>query len=100
MGDVVIRDILETYGLLPANVSKTEYAIIPTDAAYIDYSNEVAQKMRTQGKNVVVDYTERKIGDKIKTADRMKIPNVIVIGEEEMKSGVYKIKNLATGEIS
>ena len=38
------------------------------------------------------------IGDQIKTADKQKIPYVMVIGEEEIKTKKYKIKNLATGE--
>ncbi|MHB1330506.1 MAG: His/Gly/Thr/Pro-type tRNA ligase C-terminal domain-containing protein [Minisyncoccota bacterium] len=48
--------------------------------------------------NVAVDWSGRKIGDQIKTADKNNVPYVMVLGEDEIKSKSYKIKNLVTGE--
>lgn len=98
MGDVVIRDVLETYGLLPKFEPRTQIYICPTDEKSIDYANEIAQKMREVGISVAVDYTERKIGDQIKYADKNKISFIIVIGENEIKSGKFKIKRLSDGK--
>ena len=57
-----------------------------------------AQKLRESGVNVAVNLTTKKIGDQIKSADKQKIPYIICIGENEMKSGEFKLKNLKTGE--
>ena len=97
MGDVVIRDVLETYGLLPKFEPKIQIYICPTDLTAADYANEIAQKLREVGIRAAVDYTERKVGDQIKYADKNKIPFIIVIGENEVKSGKFKIKRLSDG---
>ena len=34
----------------------------------------------------------------MKYADKLEIPYVIVIGEDEVNSGVLKVKNMRTGE--
>ena len=57
----------------------------------------IAQKLREVGIRAAVDYTERKVGDQIKYADKNKIPFIIVIGENEVKSGKFKIKRLSDG---
>lgn len=97
-GDVIAREILETYGTLPSYKNPTHFYLIPTELRHASYANELAQKLRANDYIVAVDYTERKLGDKIKNADKMKIPEIIIIGEEEVASGKLKIKNLATGK--
>lgn len=94
MGDVTIRDFLETYSLLPQYESTTKIYIAPYDEASQDASHELAQFLREQGISVAVDLTERKIALKVKTADREKIPWLIVVGQDEISSQKYKIKNL------
>ncbi|MEI6528404.1 MAG: histidine--tRNA ligase [bacterium] len=98
MGDVVIKDILETYNLMPAYRPKTDLYICTMAKEYEEYANELAQKLRENGLNVAINLTTKKIGDQIKSADKQKIPNIICIGENEMKSGEFKVKNLQTGE--
>ena len=40
----------------------------------------------------------KKIKAKFKYADKLKIPYVIVIGEEEIKNNVVTLKNMETGK--
>lgn len=98
-GDVVARDLMETYGKInkdnkpsPADIY---LCLLNKDVA--GFAQDLAQSIRNKGKKVSIDFSFRKIGDQIKNADRMNIPNVICIGEEEVKSGKLKIKNLKTG---
>lgn len=97
-GDVIIRDILETYKILPLFKSKTDLYICTLNKDYLEYANEVGQKLRETGLNVSVNLLDKKVGDQIKYADRQKIPYIICIGEDEMKNGKFKLKNLTTGE--
>jgi len=97
-GDVIIRDILETYGKLPEYAPKTSLYICTMGKEYQEYANELAQKLREDGVNVAINLTDKKVGDQIKSADKQKIPNIICIGENEMKSGEFKLKNLKSGE--
>jgi len=97
-GDVVIHDVLETYKLLPMYCPKTNLYICTLGKEYQEYANELAQKLRADGLNVAVDLSTKKVGDQIKSADKQKIPYIICIGEDEIKKGEFKLKNLKTGE--
>lgn len=95
MGDVTIRDFLETYNLLPVYASTTKVYIAPFDETCLSASLELTQYLRDKGVNTAIDLTDRKIAGKVKTADREKIPWLIVLGQDEIKSGKFKLKNLA-----
>ncbi len=98
MGDVTIRDFLETHNLLPSYASTTELFIAVQDNDYRNEADTLAQFLRENKINVTIDLSSKKLGDQIKTADKQKIPYVTVIGEQEAKTHTYKIKNLSTGE--
>lgn len=97
-GDVVLADMLETYKIETPAAAPADIALVVMNSEVTDYAREVAQKIREKNIRVAVDFSGRKVGDQIKSADRRKIPYIIVIGEEEMKSGEFKLKNLATGD--
>jgi histidyl-tRNA synthetase len=61
---------------------------------------EIATKIRDEGVAAEIYFNEGKIGKKFSYADKLGIPYVIVVGEDEVKSGLYKLKNMATGEQS
>lgn len=98
MGDVTMRDVLETYNLLPTFKTSVKLTICTVGIEHIDYAQELAQKLRAKNLSVIVDYSGKKIGDQIKRADKQGVPFVVCVGEEEVKTGKFKMKNLKTGE--
>jgi len=98
MGDVPVRNFLEVRGLIPEYVSATDLMLCTLADENMPYAQKLAKKLREEGLNVAVDLSGKKIGDQIKTADKQSVPFVICIGEEEEKSGKFKIKELKTGE--
>lgn len=62
------------------------------------YVAKVAEKFRNEGKNVQIYYEDKKIKAQFKYADKLQIPYTIVIGDDEVNSGTYTIKNMETGE--
>ena len=99
MGDVTMRDVLQTYDLLPKMFPPSaELYLSAMDKDYTEYVNDLAQLLRHDGARVVVDYSEGKVATKIKNADRANIPFFALIGEQEKTSGHIKVKNLATGK--
>ena len=90
--------VLKETGLLNMTATKPiDYAILPITNNEFAASMQLASKLRTDGKNVDIDFSERKLGDKFNRAG--KIANyAIVIGETEANSGKYTAKNLETGE--
>jgi len=93
MGDVTIRDFLETHSLLPKYAPPVKLYICHLEG-YLENANQLAADLRAQGLSVAVDLTNRKVSAQVKTADKELIPYIVVVGEEETKSGQYKLKNL------
>ena len=58
----------------------------------------IANKLRQEGTNTEVYLNNKKLKAKFKYADKLKIPYVIVIGEDEIKAQKYTLKNMETGE--
>jgi len=59
---------------------------------------ETANKLREAGINTEIYFDDKKIKAKFKYADKLKIPKVIVIGEDELATGKLTFKNMETGE--
>ncbi len=59
---------------------------------------EVATALRSQNINAEVYLENKKIKAKFKYADRLAIPYVIVIGEDEIANNTVTLKNMQTGE--
>jgi len=96
-GDVTISDFLETHNLIPEYESSVDLYLCALDGFETE-SDKLAQKLREDRINVAVDYMGRKIADQIKSAVKQKIPFFLCVGENEIKSGRYKVKNLKTEE--
>lgn len=95
-GDVTMLNFLESNGLLPNLESKTNLYIVTIGDVASD-AQDVAQELRTLGINVAVDLSNRKLEKQIKTADKKGIKNILFVGEEELRSQKFKLKNLETG---
>lgn len=60
----------------------------------------LAQALRSGGVSCDVDHMQRSIKAQFKYAGKIGAKYVAVIGEDELKSGVLNVKNMATGEQS
>ena len=58
----------------------------------------VASALRAEGINTEVYMNNKKIKAKFKYADKLNIPFVAIIGEEEVKNNTISLKNLITGD--
>lgn len=59
---------------------------------------QIANNLRKEGINTEIFLNDKKLKAKMKYADKLEIPYVIVIGEDEINSGIVKIKNMITGK--
>lgn len=72
--------------------------IAPMTENEIEYALEVARELRQKDVNTEVFLEDKKLKAKFKYADKLNIPYVIVLGEEEYKNKNITIKNMQTGE--
>ena len=59
---------------------------------------KLASNLRNNGINTEIFLNDNKLKAKMKYADKLEIPYVIVVGEDEVNTGIVKIKNMKTGE--
>lgn len=97
MGDVTAKDFLEIHNLLPEQRSTTDLYICILSEEARKHSLLFIEKLRSKGLNVAIDLSGKKVGDQIKIADKQKVPFIIVIGDDEIKTGTYTLKELRTG---
>ena len=64
----------------------------------LDRALEIGTILRKNGINADVYLEDKKIKAKFKYADKLQIPYVAIIGEEEEKNGTVSLKNMETGE--
>ncbi len=98
MGDVTIKDFLETHNLLPKITSTTNLYICIAPDTEVEKVYQIARTLRESGINVAVDISGKKLADQLKSLDKRKIPFVITIGPEELKSQNFTIRNTETRE--
>ena len=58
---------------------------------------KLATKLRNEGINTEIYLNDKKLKAKFKYADKLEIPYVIVMGEDEIKSNEITLKNMMTG---
>jgi histidyl-tRNA synthetase len=61
-------------------------------------STKLANEFREKGVNVELDISGRKLDRQIKNVLKKSIPYMLFLGEDEVKSGVYPLKNIAKSE--
>ena len=59
---------------------------------------EVATILRNSGINTEVFLENKKIKSKLKYADKLQIPYVLIMGEDELKNNTITLKNMESGE--
>lgn len=101
MGDVTMRDFLETHKLLPEGLSSTgpEVMVIPFDAECNLAAQKLANELRrATTARIATDISTKKVGKKIGDASERNVRFVIVVGENEIQSQNFTIKDLRSGE--
>lgn len=98
MGDVTIKDFLETHKLLPEIGSTTNLYICIAPETDIEEVYKLAGILRESGINVAVDISGKKLADQLKSLDKRNIPFVMTIGSEELNNKNFTLRNTKTRE--
>ena len=97
MGDVTMRDFLETHGLLTSNITAPTLVVLPLEAAQNLEAQKIAQTFRTAGIRTSVDMGTKKIGKKISSAGDAFVEYAVVVGNDEIAKNNYTLKDLTDG---
>jgi threonyl-tRNA synthetase len=90
--------LIEHYGgAFPVWLSPVQAVLIPIADRHISYCEGVAQQLKEAGLRVEVDGSSERMGNKIRQAQKQKIPYMLVVGDKEQEGNQVSIR-LRNGE--
>lgn len=91
--------VLESENLLErAPKEVVDYYIGSMGEKEADYAVKLAASLRAKGKSVETDLVGRSVKAQMKYADKIGAKYVIIIGDDEIKSKIFKVKDMTSGE--
>ena len=90
--------ILNDIGIVKCDRKSISDVLVVSMVEDLSYAIKTANELRDANINSEIYFDNKKLKAKFRYADRLKIPYVIVIGEDEINSGKLTIKNMETGK--
>lgn len=94
-----IYDVMDELNLFPANTNASAQVMFTNfDTEAETYTLPFLARFRSAGISCEIFPDAAKLNKQFKYANRKAIPYVVIVGEEEMKSGKLTLKNMDSGE--
>jgi histidyl-tRNA synthetase len=98
-GDETFKIFLESWSLLPKNNVYSDLCFLPLLSDNLLEKNFLlAKELRKKGLNIEQGLSTVKIGKALEYADKKGISKIIIFGEDEFSQGIYKVKNMESGD--
>jgi histidyl-tRNA synthetase len=97
MGDVGLRNFIETHGLLPSLDSGVDVLVTLPKREALGAAQEVCRELRARGLSVMTPLEVGGFGAQLKLADKHRARFVVLLGELELSRGCVVVKELKTG---
>ncbi|MBQ4369980.1 MAG: threonine--tRNA ligase, partial [Oscillospiraceae bacterium] len=88
----------ETMGNLPTWIAPEQVRILTVTDRVNAYADSVCAALADRGVRAELDERNEKIGKKIREAQTMKIPYMLVIGDKEVENGQVSVRTRAGGD--
>lgn len=86
-------------GNFPLWLTPDQVAVLPISEKYADYAEDVFNKLKQSDIRGVFDNRDEKIGRKIRDAEVMKIPFMVIVGEKEMQDNKLSVRRHGEGDL-
>jgi threonyl-tRNA synthetase len=85
--------LLEHYaGAFPPWLAPVQVIGIPITEAHNDYMYDVAERLRAAGVRVEIDSSDDRMQKKIRTAQKSKVPYMLIAGDEDAQAGAVSFR--------
>jgi threonyl-tRNA synthetase len=85
--------LLEHYaGAFPPWLAPVQVIGIPITDSHNDYLADIADRLRAQGVRVEVDTSDDRMQKKIRTAQKSKVPYMLIAGDEDVAAGAVSFR--------
>ena len=98
MGDVVLGELLQSKGLVPAHAPAVDYFIVCVSEEIRPEALSLARRLRDAGRSVVYEFRARSVRSQFKIADAQGARRVVVVGPEELREGEVVVRDMVSGE--
>jgi threonyl-tRNA synthetase len=85
-------------GNFPIWLAPEQVKVLPISDKFIPYAEEVVALLKAHDVRASVDDRNEKIGKKIRDTELMKIPYMLVVGEQEMNGGQVAVRKHGEGD--
>jgi threonyl-tRNA synthetase len=94
-----IGGLIEHYaGAFPLWLSPVQVVVMPITDAQHEYGRIIVDRMRAEGLRADLDNRNEKINRKIRDAEEMKIPYMLIVGQREVDSGAVSVRKRGEGD--
>jgi len=91
--------LLEHYaGALPLWLSPTQVKVLPIADDQLGYARGAVEKLRAVGIRAEMDERSESIGKKIREAEMMKVPVMLIVGQKEVEAGQVAVRSREKGD--
>jgi threonyl-tRNA synthetase len=92
--------LIEHYaGEFPLWLAPVHATVLPIADRHLDYARETAARLREAGLRVEVDERSESIGKKIREAEVLKVPYMLVVGDQEQEAGAVAVRRHREGDL-
>lgn len=79
-------------GAFPLWLAPTQVAVLPVADRHNAFAFELAKDLKARGLRVEVDDSTESVGKKIRNAEKMKMPRMLVVGDKEAEGGPLTVR--------
>ena len=77
---------------MPVWLSPVQVKVLPISEKVFEYALEVTEALKKSGIRVELDNESESLGKKIRNAESMKIPYMIIVGEKEAENKTVSLR--------
>jgi threonyl-tRNA synthetase len=86
--------LIEHYaGAFPLWLAPEQLRLVPVADRHVPACRELAQRARAAGLRAHVDETSASVGKKIRAAQLLRSPYVVVVGDRDLEAGTYTVRD-------
>jgi len=94
-----IGNLIEHYaGNFPSWLAPVQVVMLPVTSSQVEGAEVIAAELTEAGLRVEIDSRNETVGYRVRSAEKMKVPFMLVIGEREMTSGSVALRKHGEGD--
>lgn len=90
--------IEHTAGAFPLWLAPEQVRVLPVSDKFAEYGNKVAAELKAAGVRAACDADNESLGKRIRAAEALKVPYILVVGEREQAAGEVAVRKRGEGD--